>query len=427
MNSIRSRLLAGMALVTIPLLVLGIGSFIYLLKALHGLDEVMEEAFDEAIPIMRLESFMARSAMPANDYLVHGGVQEREEFTLVEQRTVKAFSEIMGNEFDLSNEYKLLQEARNDWQRGRELSRRILALEKPHETGAAKKEMEEMDAAYDKALATVDSLILEMIREAVDHAEGAHKTLEKMIRLIVITFSVGIILILFVGVTISRSILQPLKSLQRGVRSFGEGELGVRVEVQRDDEIGELATVFNRMAEQIRDFATRDGLTGILDRREFNKRIVEEILRARRYKHPLGFLMIDIDHFKMVNDQYGHLAGDAVLIGVARRVVAALRPGDKTARYGGEEIVVILPETAMDGAMAAAERIRRAVGEESFRIDDATEIRVTVSVGVAVFPQNALDETNLVNEADGALYRAKEGGRNRVAVSGAKPETTIKN
>jgi len=164
-----------------------------------------------------------------------------------------------------------------------------------------------------------------------------------------------------------------------------------------------------------------DPLTGWNNRRYLEARLREEIARSRRSGSPIACLMIDVDHFKSVNDRFGHLAGDEVLRGVARRIARQVRGSDVAARYGGEEFVILLPGTDAHAAAALAERIRAAVAERPFELGGGREpLPVTVSVGVAehgpVSPEGADAGEALLARADAALYAAKSGGRNMVAV-----------
>ncbi len=137
--------------------------------------------------------------------------------------------------------------------------------------------------------------------------------------------------------------------------------------------------------------------------------------RVRRYNAPLSMLLIDLDHFKLINDTYGHLAGDDVLALVATLLQRAVRSVDMVARYGGEEFVVVLPETGRQGAMAFADRIREKVAGFGFRIGEAENVHITTSIGVATYPSPRLDSVeDLFRAADIALYRAKGNGRNLV-------------
>lgn len=156
--------------------------------------------------------------------------------------------------------------------------------------------------------------------------------------------------------------------------------------------------------------AVTDALTGLANYRSFTATLTRELERATRYGRTLALLLLDVDHFKRVNDTHGHQRGDAVLVELAARVASQVRDVDTVARYGGEELVVVLPETDLSGAELAAERIRRAVRDQPFGIGPDAVV-VTVSLGVAVHPADGQNATALLRTADEALYEAKRAGR----------------
>lgn len=169
-------------------------------------------------------------------------------------------------------------------------------------------------------------------------------------------------------------------------------------------------------AELVR-LAEIDGLTGILNRRSFLERAAMELKRAFRHRTPTSLLMIDIDHFKNVNDTYGHHVGDEVLRSLARRLAGGLRQEDLLGRIGGEEFAALLPQTDIEGALLAAERLRFAV--ESMVVPcDGWEIRITASIGASLQEaERVQDLERLLKRADSALYAAKQNGRNRVEMA----------
>jgi diguanylate cyclase (GGDEF)-like protein len=166
--------------------------------------------------------------------------------------------------------------------------------------------------------------------------------------------------------------------------------------------------------DQLQKLAANDPLTGLYNRRFGMSRLTEEYVRSVRSHSPLGILLFDIDHFKRVNDTYGHTAGDRVLINIAKISAMAARKGDLLIRYGGEEFVIILPGAGKEDCLFVAERLRHMV-EESVVVAADTQIRVTVSVGAVSYPEYACEnELDLIKIADKALYAAKDKGRNIV-------------
>jgi two-component system cell cycle response regulator len=183
--------------------------------------------------------------------------------------------------------------------------------------------------------------------------------------------------------------------------------------IRREEEL-EQARADNRRLEEL---ATTDSLTRLLNRRALLERLTGEVERAKRFKSQLSLLMVDLDHFKTVNDRYGHLAGDEVLRQIGELLARVVRTIDVVARYGGEEFVVALPETSSEGAVVFAERLRERVASQALDAGGAHNFHLTCSVGVATFPSPHVASTEaLFARADEALYRAKSGGRNQVRV-----------
>lgn len=173
---------------------------------------------------------------------------------------------------------------------------------------------------------------------------------------------------------------------------------------------------------QIRELAVHDGLTGLYNYRYLHEMLQTEVTRSQRHRFFLSLLMIDVDHFKHYNDHHGHLEGDEVLKRISRILMERARRSDTVARSGGEEFVVVLPETTGDFAVKIAEDFRKAVSEFRFPNGESQPLgRITISLGVAEFPADAGDSRLLVGRADQALYQAKAAGRNRVCSYGALP------
>jgi two-component system, cell cycle response regulator len=165
--------------------------------------------------------------------------------------------------------------------------------------------------------------------------------------------------------------------------------------------------------DEIYRLTTVDGLTQVFNRRYFEETVEREISRCHRYGRQLSLVMVDIDHFKQINDTHGHLAGDHVLKHVASAIKTRIRREDILARYGGEEFALLLPEVDLKGAVALAEKIRKLIEKQRFEFDKQ-EIPVTISAGVAGLATPNYEAADLVRAADTQLYAAKSEGRNRV-------------
>ncbi len=171
-----------------------------------------------------------------------------------------------------------------------------------------------------------------------------------------------------------------------------------------------------RLIKDLENLATTDGLTRLYNRRTFLQRAESEFERSRRYQRPLSVLMLDVDHFKNVNDSYGHETGDRVLRVLADACRKSLRQQDVIGRYGGEEFVAFLPETSSEIAQEVAERLRLSVAALGVASANGV-VKVTVSIGVATAERGTAAVAQLINAADQAMYEAKQQGRNRVVVS----------
>ena len=186
---------------------------------------------------------------------------------------------------------------------------------------------------------------------------------------------------------------------------------------QAKEKAEKFAQQLKKANRQLREMAFRDGLTGLYNHRYFQDLMNHELSRARRYKKPLSLIMLDLDHFKKINDEYGHPVGDIVLKEVSRAIQNTIRDCDIAARYGGEEFVVVLPETELKGAAVVAERLRKTVELLKITANDLC-INATISVGLAcnLESQGIKEKSEIISEADSALYNSKNTGRNKISI-----------
>jgi diguanylate cyclase (GGDEF)-like protein/PAS domain S-box-containing protein len=193
-------------------------------------------------------------------------------------------------------------------------------------------------------------------------------------------------------------------------RKRGEDELR-----QATRKLQEQLEAIQLLQAELREQAIRDPLTGLYNRRYLNETLERELARAARENYPVSFIMSDIDHFKLINDTFGHLVGDIVLQNLATELTSHARVGDIICRYGGEEFLVILPGVSANVAYQIAERSRKSF-QESRALHGGFEIRATLSSGTATFPENGTKSMDLIANADQAMYQAKSDGRNRVVI-----------
>ncbi|MFZ1547402.1 MAG: diguanylate cyclase [Candidatus Nitrotoga sp.] len=243
-----------------------------------------------------------------------------------------------------------------------------------------------------------------------------------------------VLVVTAVAFRMGRSIVTPLQHLINAANSIADGDLDVQLPVTRNDEFGHLTQIFNRMADKLRQshaevvatntamqqqnqlletLSITDGLTGLYNRSKLDAILKDELARFKRNQRPFAVLMMDIDYFKTLNDSHGHIAGDEVIVAVAKILAQSIRSVDYAARYGGDEFVIIMVETTVDQALRTAERICSQVNEMRYSANGQI-VSVTVSVGVVQCKQSDhATPTAVFARADSALYEAKRAGRNR--------------
>jgi diguanylate cyclase (GGDEF)-like protein len=205
-------------------------------------------------------------------------------------------------------------------------------------------------------------------------------------------------------------------------KPFHEQELLARINAflrikSLQDELKSKNQELEKLLKKVEVMAMTDAGTGLLNRRHFMELLDKEFARCKRFDTPLACLMLDIDHFKEVNDTYGHLIGDAVLLEIGQAIKGRLRQIDMAARYGGEEFVILLPETPPAEAVKPADRLLRSIEDRRFNGMDAGQ-SITASVGISGLPDPMINAPqDLIRCADYALYKAKHGGRNRIEVA----------
>jgi diguanylate cyclase (GGDEF)-like protein len=276
----------------------------------------------------------------------------------------------------------------------------------------------------------------------------AFQTLQESRRGLILTLAAAAFMIAILNFVGTRELLRPILLLSEGARRVAAGDLDIYLPVRGNDEIAELTRSFNEMAQRIREgrlsveaardelaranaglrdanrtletLAITDGLTSLFNRRHFQDTLESETRRAEQQGRPVSLLLLDIDHFKQYNDRHGHPEGDAALRRVAAQVTKGIRSSDMAFRYGGEELAILLPGCPKAQAAEVADKIRNAIRNHPQR-PGRFGGPLTVSIGVATFPDDARAPSILMECADAALYAAKAQGRDRVIVSSVKP------
>lgn len=413
--------MAGVGFMLIPFLLLGISVNHYMKSHSEAFGDVVEETFQEKDPVMNLQFQIYEGIIPIHRYVIFGNYLENEHFIRHSKEIENSFNQVLRLPFKIESEREALNLAYLKWQHIRALGNQILSVGNPVGSGEVIRKMQEFEKHFSQLVHQLRSFHDLANQEIHNEISFARNTQQRSRFITVVASIAAVFTALVVGLFMSKSILLPIRELYQGVREFAKGNVTFRLSTLCKDEIGDLMRDFNSMADTIEQSqidlkkeAALDGLTGIFNRKGFIDLLYQEIERSRRYNHFLSLLMIDLDFFKEVNDTYGHPAGDSVLKAASDIIQKQLRKMDTIGRYGGDEFIVLLPETNIEQAYKLAKRIHRSVSDSTIRLDPEASIDFTISVGLSSFPHDADSSEALISLADQALYAAKKKGRNRV-------------
>jgi diguanylate cyclase (GGDEF)-like protein len=421
--SLRTRFTLGLGVVLLPfLLAAAMGLFYLLPQLVDPLEDIVREVTDEMEPVVHLQVDLLTATTPVDDYHINSESNGLKLFTQLSHQVDIDFKKAPPERFTLAQERELIVSARNQWQEAGQLGEALLRLRHPIGDPQAAREKKRFNTLIDLSVDLLEQ-VHDISHRSIDADRvTSHITRTRSIWVTFGAFTAALTISLFVSAALARSVLAGVDALRQGAGRLAAGELSHRVVLAHRDELGELATAFNAMAERLEEnqkalyeLAIRDGLTGLYNHHTFYVLLADELARVHRFERPVSLLLLDIDHFKHVNDTHGHQAGDAVLKGLSELLNHQVRAIDRVCRYGGEEIAIILPETGLEGAAHVAERMRAGVEMQLFDINTGAPIGITVSIGVASFPAHADGVEALVAAADAALYAAKRSGRNRVS------------
>lgn len=410
--SLRYRMTLGLAMLIVPMFILVGLIYVLFSQTVSSFDEVAAELLHELVPVSEMQRAVLNVSYSVDDFVLHAGPLSRERFMRASKQVKMLCNKLKSKGFTDRTEKQILASVELAW---RQVSRTGLDLldgkisddQKLYQLRRFHQQINTMLLQLDRVYAIIQTEI------EVEHASV--KANESKIYLLVFTIVVATLLIsILVGMWLIRLVTQPLALLGKGADRLAAGELSHRIDLPDSrNEFHKLADTLNNMSREIESLVMQDGLTRLLNRRAFDDRLNDEYNRSKRYNQPLSLLMLDIDHFKQVNDTYGHPAGDEILRLMAALMLDSVREIDAVARYGGEELAVILPTTDLIHARALAERIRRSVASYEFKVAGKI-LHITVSIGLAVMPDHALTVVQLIDAADQSLYAAKHQGRNRV-------------
>ena len=417
-TSLWAKFTRGIFLIYLPLLLTTLGSFIMFTNADSEYDLLSERVQLELKLINTLDKNLIRVPYPVYEYLKTGQPRDRERFEVLASELATDFHAIRDSKAVSSNVRLSVRTAEQIWHQARDRSRDILQQKVATTEKLRAKRIAIIREFFLQASGQLRLTLAEVERDIVIRQRQLREYHKQAITYSILMMLAGLFVSIYVSVRLVRSITMPIMSIRKAVMEFYRGNMDYRVEVSENDEIGELGTSFNdlfgRVSEQqkkLQHQASIDDLTNINNRREFDYQFKLAIEYARQSGTGVSLLLIDIDYFKKINDNYGHQAGDAVLQEIAACICELVRPNDIVARIGGEEFAVIATSQNSEGTLKCSNRIRE--GIEAMEINYASvTIKITVSIGVASYSQDGEHEASIFAVADKRLYMAKDNGRN---------------
>lgn len=418
-----------MLAMVVPTVVIGAGSLFLVQEVVDRFEAAIAEGEEEILPAIRLQTLINRAIIFPNDYLATGGRQEISRFREAAAKVDAEFDRMVERSlFDHQEEKGMVQEALGYWLASRQTATTLLGISEPVGNPEAARLMALMDSQAMQATKSLGAIFTIAQEERRVELRRANEAYRRMIQWVVFLSAAGMFAGIVLVFLLDRHLTRPVQALTEGAVRIGGGNLDYRIEIRTGDELEVLAVEFNRMAvilhedrEALKHLALHDGMTGLLNHREFHRRLSEEFSRAERHRRPLTLMMIDVDHFKKFNDAYGHPQGDKLLKLVSEAIKESVRQSDIVARYGGEEFAVLVVDTAVPEATALGWRIQKRIydmGPEIVRLITGVDgVPVTVSIGVASYPDGAATEGDLVQLTDQMLYMAKKKGRNQVCTA----------
>lgn len=409
-------LIAGLVLV-LPMTVL-IAISVHILARQEGeLRGTIEEAVQELVPLTTLEYDLQRAIADDLEAQTGQSVPDYGGLTVTIDRLIARLnSESANPDIPAAS----VRSARKSWESARPVIENLVEHAAPVGLKRDGVELKGSRRALTRALNDVEAVRRHLARAINTRAVATMAAQKREIRRLVWAWVFTLVAVLLVGTALIYSIVKPARELGLAVRRLAKGDLGVRVESSGKDELGVVATYLNAMAARfalrksaLENEARRDALTGLPNRRAVEDALNAALITANSLDSPVSVLMIDVDRFKQINDQFGHNSGDQALSWLADTMQACFRNDDLLGRFAGDEFLAVLPDTSGEQARMVAERVCALVKVEA----EKDPQKPTVTIGVATTNAGCDTATLLLHAADQALYQAKEAGRARIGVA----------
>ena len=400
----------------LPLIILaGAGYYVYL-STVESFDAVQDDVFLQVLPTGELRELLFQISLPVTNHLISSNQEERNKYEKLKIHLDILYTDLLGimDETVGATNKRILQRSYEHWQEA-EIHADRLVLDRDQ---LSEEQATELFNQFDEHLGmSIDRIVIfqhNTNQDIIDKRNRVAQQLENVQFLSVLSIVAALLVAMLIATFFIRNVVAPLQVIEMGAEKFGEGDFRYRINIDSRNELGKLATTFNSMADKLEEIATRDSLTGLLNKKEILRILEAELIRAKRHASTLSVMMLDLDYFKTINDTYGHQAGDHVLATAASLIEKHVREIDYVGRYGGEEILIVLPATGETESVEIAERIRIGLANTAIAVSESKQINLTVSIGIAVYPTDGEEQRSLLVNADQALYQAKGAGRNQV-------------
>ena len=417
-GTIRLQVATALACTLALVFIIAAVSFFSIMELTRTIEEAMEESTHEARPLLELLQAVQQSDLEGHDYLTYGTRLELAEYKASVEKTDNTFEAVIKAPFADQKEKEWVRQAFIKWRISSNLTLSYATDDDPASKLKNMRKIDTLMSEVEKPLSLAFKRAQEEMHELKEKALALKNMFNGFLLLSNILAITGIILL---WRWLVQSITAPLKELTINVRSVGTGETVIETQSTGDDELGRLIRAINDMSARVsestsnlKELTEHDELTGLYNSRALMRLLNDEIARSRRYGHTFSFIILDVDHFKNINDTYGHVAGDETLRQLAALITDSIREVDRAARYGGDEIAIILPVTEDTMALSIAERIRLSVSSQHVMLPGGEMVKIEISIGMAEYPGQKESAKDLISAADDALYEAKRKGRNRV-------------
>ncbi|TPW33330.1 diguanylate cyclase [Martelella alba] len=415
--SLRAWLAVGFMLALLPLFAIAIyGYTTYDRTIATPFRDVLHNQHRILVALERMQDELWDLNVSVTDFSESGAESYRTSFETSERQVSVQLAEMESATKEYASFAPIMQSVEQQWAALLSAASKV----QPGDIDRASPELQRFEGVISESAKRIGT-IAETMR--LQNEESHERALEAM-RQMEIFAAIAIALAIFFAIAgiyvIDRALIASTDKLVEGAMRMANGERKGDIDVRVPPELASVANAFNSMTRQIKrneealaTAAHTDGLTGLRNRLDFDEVLSSYLTLAREGGKHFGLLMIDIDHFKLFNDSYGHLGGDEALRQIAGHIASAVREEDRVFRYGGEEFAVILPNTRVDGGLLIGERVRAAVENHGVILPNGDHKPATVSVGVAFYGP-ATSHPEIVASADEALYAAKHAGRNLV-------------